>query len=73
MHSFCPWPTVSPHPQSQSQSHLCVLTFGALAVDGVDPVDALAVVEALVAGPLVCVRLSEHTFVACVQHTHLPQ
>ena len=70
MNSVGTWPTVSTHTQAQSQANVCVLNFGALAGEGVDPVNALDVVEARVDGTLVCVRLTEHTFGACVQHTH---
>lgn len=40
------------------------LTFGALAVEGVDLVNALAIVETRLAGTLICVDVAEHTLIS---------
>lgn len=43
---------------------LYFLTFWALAVEGVDLVDTLAIVETRLAGTLICVHVAEHTLVS---------
>lgn len=43
---------------------ICILTFGALAVEGVDFVDAFAVVETRLAGTFVCVDMAEDALVS---------
>lgn len=40
------------------------LTFGALAVERVDLVDAFAIVETRLTGALVSVNMAKHTFVS---------
>ena len=40
------------------------LTFGALAVEGVDLVYALAIVKTRLAGTLICVDVTEHTLIS---------
>lgn len=40
------------------------LTFGTLAVERVDLVDTLAIIETWLAGAFVCVDVAEHTFIS---------
>lgn len=42
-----------------------VLTFGALAVEGIDLVNAFSIVKTRLAGTLICVDVAEHTLISC--------